>query len=348
MNLKPFTTPSISEVDFDNLDFGKTFSDSMLVMEYKGGEWSVPSIEPLKALEMHPATSVLHYGQAIFEGLKAYKNERGEINIFRLGDNIDRMNASAHRMMMPQLDPAIVKTAISDFVSAQKEWIPNRSQGSLYVRPFMISTDHTLRAVASSSYRFIVIACPVGFYYSTPLSIYLEKEHRRAAKGGVGYAKAAGNYAASFYPSVKAKNLGFDQVLWTDITNDFSLEELGSANFFYVKNDCIYTPEMHDSILKGITRDTVLRLAKDSDISVEEREITAREFESDLASGQVDCMFATGTAAAITYVNEVTIGAKKYEVSSDTYEAVLRLKKRLDEVKFLEDDKFPEWNVIVS
>ena len=334
-------------VNFDNLEFGKVFTDHMMVSDYNGEEWSDFKIQPLQSLSMHPATSVLHYGQAIFEGLKAYKNETNGVNIFRLKDNIKRMNASAHRMMMPQLDEGKTKEAIMRYVAGQKAWIPNRSQGSLYVRPLMISTDRTLRALASQTYRFIVIACPVGFYYNTPLSIFLEKGHSRASKGGVGYAKAAGNYAASFYPSVIAKNLGFDQVLWTDITNDFALEELGSANFFYVKNGNIHTPKMQDSILRGITRDTVINLAKDAGINVTSELITADAFEKDLAAGEVECMFATGTAAAITYVNSITIGENKYEVSSNQYDPVLRLKEQLDAAKFLDSDKHPEWNIIV-
>lgn len=338
---------NLLNVDFDNLEFGKVFTDYMMVADYDGEKWSEFTIQPLQNISMHPATSVMHYGQAIFEGLKAYKNESNEVNIFRLEDNLKRMNASAHRMMMPELDEAKTKEAIKQFVAKQKAWIPKRSQGSLYIRPFMISTDHTLRAVASKSYRFMVIACPVGFYYSTPLSIYLEKSYRRAAKGGIGYAKAAGNYAASFYPSHKAKNLGFDQVLWTDITNDFSLEELGSANFFYVKNGNIHTPQMHDSILKGITRDTVIKLANKAGISVSEEVITADAFEEDLAAGKVDCMFATGTAAAITYVNAITIGDNRYEVDSNSYAPVLALKQQLDAAKFLEDTTHSEWNVVV-
>ena len=338
---------NILNVDFDNLEFGKVFTDTMMVSDYDGEQWSDFRIEPLQSISMHPATSVFHYGLAIFEGLKAYKTSGDKVNIFRLEDNIARMNTSAHRMMMPQLDAQKTKEAIKHFVANQKEWIPSRTQGSLYVRPFMISTDHTLRAVASRTYRFMVIACPVGFYYNTPLSIFLEKKHRRAARGGVGYAKAAGNYAASFYPSHKAKNLGFDQVLWTDISDDFCLEELGSANFFYVKDGNIHTPAMQDSILKGITRDTVLKLAASSGLTVLEEKISADAFEKDLADGNVECMFATGTAAAITYVNAVTIGERNYNVSSDTYSPVLQLKEKLDAAKFLEADSHPEWNVIV-
>lgn len=342
------STPSnVLNIDFNNLEFGKVFTDCMLVSDFDGESWSEFKIEPLQPISMHPATSVLHYGQAIFEGLKAYKNDSGEVNIFRLSDNIKRLNESAHRMMMPQLDEQKTREAITQFVAGQKAWIPNRNQGSLYVRPFMISTDTTLRAVASETYRFMVIACPVGFYYNKPLSIYLEKEHRRAAKGGVGYAKAAGNYAASFYPSVKAKNLGYDQVLWTDITNDFSLEELGSANFFFVKNGVLYTPKMHDSILKGITRDTIMKLAIDAGIEIVEEVISASSFDDDLANNKIECMFATGTAAAITYINSIAIDGTVYEVESHLNVSINNLKINLDACKYLEDKTHEEWNVVV-
>jgi len=347
MNISPVAQSNVSDIDFDNLEFGKTFTDYMLVMDYDGNSWGEPTIEPLKPLQMHPATSVLHYGQAIFEGLKAYKNENGDVNIFRLRDNLDRLNKSAERMMMPQIDAEAMVDGISEFVGLQKEWIPTRAQGSLYIRPFMISSDDTLRAIASKGYKFIVIACPVGFYYTKSLSILLEKKYRRAATGGVGYAKAAGNYAASFYPSEKAKNLGYDQILWTDITNQFSLEELGSANFFYVMNDVLYTPSMHDSILKGITRDTVLRLAESEGLETSEEFITAERFENDLKSGKVQCMFATGTAAAITYIQKVTIDDATYEVYSSDFSPVKAIKDSLDDHKFLKNTNRPDWNVVV-
>jgi branched-chain amino acid aminotransferase len=347
MNVTPVSKSKISDVDFDSLEFGKTFTDYMLVMDYDGVSWSEPSIEPLKPLEMHPATSVLHYGQAIFEGLKAYKNEKGEANIFRLRDNLSRLNKSAVRMMMPQIDAEAMVGHLSKFVSMQKEWIPREDQGSMYIRPFMISSDSTLRAIASKGYKFMAIACPVGFYYNKSLSILLEKNYRRAAKGGVGYAKAAGNYAASFYPSEEAKNLGYDQVLWTDITNEFALEELGSANFFYVMNDVLYTPAMHDSILKGITRDTVLQLAESVGLTACEEFITAERFENDLKSGNVKCMFATGTAASITYIQKVTIDVNMYEVNSADFPKVKAISESLDAHKFLKNTGKPEWNVVV-
>ncbi len=346
MKINHVTDSNIKNVDFNQLDFGKTFSDYMMAMDYDGHSWSEYTIEPLKSLSFHPAMSVFHYGQAVFEGLKAFKLENGDVNIFRLHDNIDRFNKSAERLLMPQIDKQQAKEAIKKFVELQREWVPSRSQGSLYVRPFMISTDNTLRAVPSKGYKFVVIACPVGFYYSVPLRVMINKDYRRAATGGIGYAKAAGNYAASFFPSNQAKELGFDQVLWTDITDDFKLEELGSANFFYVKNGVLYTPKMRDSILNGITRNTVITLARESGMEVYEESISADRLKSELAAGDVDCLFATGTAAAVTYINELQIDDQLFKVNSDKYEPVLQLKQDLDDCKFgLKNHD--EWNVWV-
>lgn len=336
----------INTVDFNQLDFGKTFTDYMMVMDFDGESWSGLTIEPINTLNFHPAMSVFHYGQAIFEGLKAFKATDNRVNIFRLNDNLLRFNKSAERLMMPLIDIPTVSDAIKKFIDMQRDWVPSRDQGSLYLRPFMISTDNTIRAVSSSGFKFVVIACPVGFYYAEPISIIVDKNYRRAATGGIGFAKAAGNYAASFYPSKLAKEKGFDQVLWTDITNNFTLEELGSANFFFVKNGELYTPKMRDSILNGITRNTVIHLAKESGMMVHEAEITADEFKKDLNSGSVDCVFATGTAAAITYIHKIMIDEETFHVKSNMYAPVNQLHKDLEDAKFgLKNHE--EWNVWV-
>ncbi len=346
MQIDLVSQSKINTVDFNQLDFGKTFTDYMMVMDFDGESWSGLTIEPINTLNFHPAMSVFHYGQAIFEGLKAFKATDNRVNIFRLNDNLLRFNKSAERLMMPLIDIPTVSDAIKKFVDMQRDWVPSRDQGSLYLRPFMISTDNTLRAVSSSGFKFVVIACPVGFYYAEPISIIVDKNYRRAATGGIGFAKAAGNYAASFYPSKLAKEKGFDQVLWTDITNNFTLEELGSANFFFVKNGELYTPKMRDSILNGITRNTVIHLAKESGMMVHEAEITADEFKKDLNSGSVDCVFATGTAAAITYIHKIMIDEETFHVKSNMYAPVNQLHKDLEDAKFgLKNHE--EWNVWV-
>ena len=346
MQIDLVSQSKINTVDFNQLDFGKTFTDYMMVMDFDGESWSGLTIEPINTLNFHPAMSVFHYGQAIFEGLKAFKATDNRVNIFRLNDNLLRFNKSAERLMMPLIDIPTVSDAIKKFVDMQRDWVPSRDQGSLYLRPFMISTDNTLRAVSSSGFKFVVIACPVGFYYAEPISIIVDKNYRRAATGGIGFAKAAGNYAASFYPSKLAKEKGFNQVLWTDITNNFTLEELGSANFFFVKNGELYTPKMRDSILNGITRNTVIHLAKESGMMVHEAEITADEFKKDLNSGSVDCVFATGTAAAITYIHKIMIDEETFHVKSNMYAPVNQLHKDLEDAKFgLKNHE--EWNVWV-
>jgi len=347
MKINSIEQSQLENIDFNKLDFGRIFTDHMLVCDFDGEKWGDYSIEPLKPISMHPATSVLHYGQAIFEGLKGYRCDNDKINIFRLRDNLERMNISAERMQMPRFEVDGAYKAIEEFVRIEKKWVPTAEQGSLYIRPFMIATDHTLKALSSRAFRFMVIACPVGFYYNTPLSIYVEKKHRRAAAGGVGYAKAAGNYAASFYPTEKAKVAGFDQILWTDITNNFSLEELGSANFFFVKNDEIYTPALQDSILKGITRNTLIQIARAKRIIVHEVKISADEFVQYLEAGLVQCMFATGTAAAVTYVNGVTIDDVKFEVSSHDFKMINQLTEELNAHKFLKVEDKQGWNVVV-
>lgn len=347
MKFTQIDNSAISKLDFDNIEFGKVFTDYMLTSDFNGETWSEMSLEPLADLKIHPGTSVLHYGQAIFEGLKAYKTDEGKVNIFRLKDNLSRLNKSAERMKMATIDEEVALEATKTFVEKQKDWIPPRDKGSLYIRPFMISTDNTLRALASESYKFMVIACPVGFYYSTPLNIYLEKRFSRAATGGVGYAKAAGNYAASFYPAELAKGNGFDQILWTNINDEYTLEELGSANFFFVRRGELYTPTMQDSILDGITRKSVIQLAKQSGMKVIEQAIKAADFEKYISAGEVECMFATGTAAAITYVNGVNIDGSQYSVKSDEYSSVQNIEKLLDKSKYLEDDTNPSWNVVI-
>lgn len=347
IRVKEIQESGLDKVSFDHLEFGKVFTDYMLESDFKNGEWGDLVIKPLEHLVMHPGVSALHYGQTVFEGLKAYKNERGEINIFRLSDNVKRLNKSAERMEMAQCDEDLATEAIKRFVELQKDWVPERSKGSLYIRPFIVGAENTLRAKPSEAYKFIVIACPVGFYYDHPLNIVLGRKYSRAASGGVGYAKAGGNYAASFYPTKKANKLGYDQILWTDVSNDFTIEELGSANFFFVNNGTLYTPELKDSILAGITRNSVIELARQKGMTVEEKRIKADDLKQHLIDGNIDCMFATGTAASITFVNKLTIDDDAFTVKSDEYQPILDIKKLMDDIKFLDVPESFGWTVKV-
>lgn len=323
----------IGSVDFNNLVFGRKFTDHMISCEYDGESWGEMVIEPLHEIAMHPATHVFHYGQAVFEGLKAYRTVNGDVNLFRVKDNLNRLNRSSERMAIPSIDPDKVLEAIDAWMKLDKEWVPGVDQGSLYIRPFVIATSPTLYAVPSVTYRFMLIASPVGFYYAEPIRIRLETKYHRAAAGGVGAAKAAGNYGASFMPASKGRAEGFNQLLWTDSSPERNIEELGSANFFYLCGQDLYTPALHDSILAGITRDSVIELAKDQGLNVVEAAIPKAQLLQHLKDQKVSCVFATGTAAAIAYIKEISIEEELYTIDSVNNPEVKMLGKRLHEIK---------------
>ena len=338
---------SIGNINFDELVFGHAFTDHMVSCEFKDGGWGEMEIGPLKMLEMHPASHVFHYGQAIFEGLKAYRTDDGKLNIFRLKDNIRRLNLSAERMAIPPLDTDQVYASVLEWMKMDSAWVPQQTQGSLYIRPFIIATSPTLRAVPSRSYKYMLIASPVGFYYDKPIKVKVETHFSRAAKGGVGFAKAAGNYAAAFMPTVQAKKEGFEQLIWTDRSEHQYLEELGSANLFFLSEGVVYTPAIHDSILAGITRDSVIQLLRSRGVEVREMNISKDELRSKLEHGSVDCLFATGTAAAITYINEVSVDAENFRLNSDQNVLIQEIKANMEDYKFGRLSDPYDWNVIV-
>lgn len=333
-------------MDLTNLEFGMLFTDHMIECDYKDGKWGKFQIKPVEALSLHPATHVFHYGQAVFEGLKAYKTEKG-INLFRVKDNLARLNTSLERMAMPQIDEQKVLDAMLHWLEMDKEWVPGKEYGSLYIRPFVISTSSMLRAVPSKEYKFILIAGPVGFYYSEPIKVKLERKYARASEGGVGYAKAAGNYGAAFMPTNLGKEEGFDQLIWTDRSEDANIEELGSANLFMVIDGVFYTPELHDSILAGITRKSIVQIIRDLGYTCIEDKIPTEMLEDALEQDMVDCMFASGTAAAITYINEVQIDGNNYQLDSPSYEAVKKIKERLFAIRYNEVEDPYGWNLML-
>lgn len=338
---------AIDKVDFNNLTFGRVFTDHMISCDYEDGKWGDMVIKPLENLNVHPAMHVFHYGQAVFEGLKAYKTDTGDINLFRIQDNLKRLNRSANRMAIPAIDVNSTLEAIKQWMELDKAWVPNQQQGTLYLRPFLIATSPTLRAIPSLKYKFMLIASPVGFYYAEPIRVKVESRYARAAKGGVGYAKAAGNYGAAFMPTLEAKDDDFDQLVWTDPTDEHNLEELGSANIFIKSGDELITPELHDSILAGITRDTVLKVATDMGMEVIEKAIPKKELLKLLQDGKVDSLFATGTAAAITFIEEIDVDGDLFSLESHKDEKVLNIKKRMEDIKFNRVEDANGWNVII-
>jgi branched-chain amino acid aminotransferase len=295
----------IGEVDFDKLPFGRNFSDHMLVVEYKDGAWQQPEIMPYKKIAMSPSIAAIHYGQSIFEGMKAYKNDDGDINLFRPLDNLKRLNASALRMCMPLLPQEIFMDGLKQLILLDQKWIPTKKEGSLYIRPFMFASDEYIGVKPSDSYKFMIITAPVGNYYTEPVKVLVENNYTRAVEGGVGYVKAAGNYGRSMYPAKLAQEKGYHQLIWTDAIEHKYIEESGTMNVMFVIGDTLVTPPTSTTILAGITRDSVLTIARDWGMKVEERRINIDEIIQASENGILNDAFGTGTAATIAHIAQI-------------------------------------------
>lgn len=297
----------IGEVDLDQVQFGKHYADHMLVCEYENGQWGQPKIQPYGNLTMSPATTVLHYGQAIFEGVKAYRQENGEIVIFRPDKNWARFNRSAERMAMPEVPEELFMEGLRQLVKMDSQWVPSAEGTSLYLRPFMIGTDAFIGVKPAEKFSFIIITSPAGPYYSKPVSIYVQEEYVRAFPGGTGFAKNAGNYGACMAPTMKARSLGYDQILWTDGFEHKYVQEIGTMNVWFVIDGKAVTPPLGSTILDGVTRDSVATLLREHGVTVEERPISIDELIEAHARGVLTEAFGTGTAASIAPISELTI-----------------------------------------
>lgn len=308
---------NISSFDPENIVFGRVFTDHMFICDFKNNEWKNFRIEPFGKIPLTPTLSALHYGQAIFEGMKAFKNNDGVVTLFRPLDNLKRLNQSAIRMCMPELSEEIFMSALKKLVLLDKDWIPTKEGSSLYIRPFMFATDDYLGVKPSESYSFMIYSCPVSAYYSHPLKVKIEEHYTRASKGGVGAAKCAGNYAASMFPTKLAQNEGFDQVLWTDGETHTCLEETGTSNVFVVTNDAIYTPELNDSLLAGITRDSIIQLLRQKGKNVIETKVKIADLLNWHKNGELIEMFVSGTAATVTNIELFSYQGVKYLVNAE-------------------------------
>jgi len=296
----------LPQVDFNNIPFGKIYSDHMFSAEYDGNQWGDFKIIPFENLNMSPAVSVLHYGQSIFEGLKGFKSPNGdEVLVFRPDANAQRMRKSAERMCMPDLPEEIFMNGLQQLIDLDRGWVPDVDNASLYIRPFMYATDEYIGLKPSEKYRFLIFTCPVGMYYAAPVKVKVETHYTRAAHGGTGFAKTAGNYAGAMYPAKLAQQQGFDQLLWTDAKEHKFIEESGTMNVLFVINDKLVSIPTADTILPGITRDSVLRIAQDWGIEVEERPVEVAEIISGIKDGSVKEMFGAGTAAVITQITHI-------------------------------------------
>jgi branched-chain amino acid aminotransferase len=306
--------------DQNNLGFGLYFTDHMFVMDYTEGKgWHDPRIVPYAPLSLDPSCMIFHYGQAIFEGLKAYKGANGEILLFRPKKNMERVNISNDRLCIPPIDVDFAVEAVKTLVTVDKDWIPSAEGTSLYIRPFIIATDNNLGVRPSHTYKFIIILSPVGAYYKeglNPVKIYVESNYVRAVKGGIGFAKTPGNYAASLKAQMEAKEKGYTQVLWLDGVEKKYVEEVGTMNVFFKINGEVITPSLEGSILAGITRTSTIELLKSMGVKVTERRISIQEIYDAHANGTLEEAFGTGTAAVISPIGELNWNGKAIEINN--------------------------------
>jgi branched-chain amino acid aminotransferase len=295
----------LPETDLEHLKFGRVFTDHMFVMDYEDGAWQQPKIMPYGDLEMSPATLVLHYAQTIFEGMKAYRDEQGRVNLFRPHANIARMNRSAKRMCMPEIPEELFLAGLKELVHLDGTWLPEGKDAALYIRPFMFASDEYIGVKPSEGYRFMIFICPVRGYYQEPLRVKLELEYSRAFPGGTGEVKCGGNYAGGLYPSKMGQDKGYHQNLWTDAMEHKYIEESGTMNVFFIIDGALTTPSLDGTILAGITRDSILTLAKEMGLKTAERKITVDEVVNGIRNGKVSAAFGAGTAATIAPIKVV-------------------------------------------
>ncbi len=328
LKIKKASSSKIEQVDFNNLQFGRTFTDHMFVCDYKDGKWQEPTIQPYGPISLEPSARVFHYGQAVFEGMKAYKDEHDEIWLFRPEDNFNRINRSARRMAIPEFPKEYFFDGLTNLLKLDKEWIKKGLGNALYVRPFVIASEHAVAASRSEEYKFMIICSPVQAYYSKPIKVLFAEKYSRAADGGVGFAKAAGNYGAQFYPTSLAQAKGFQQVIWTDANTHEYLEEAGTMNIFFRINDTLITAPTNDRILDGITRKSVIQLANDNNMDIEVRPVSVAEIKEAAKNGTLKEIFGAGTAAVITQISGFEHGGDEYELEmpSDSYAKMFKEK----------------------
>lgn len=313
-NIKLTQNSRLSNIDWNNLSFGKIFSDHMFNMVYQNGEWSEKEIVSFDQLSLSPATSALHYGQSCFEGMKAHRKENGEVVLFRPYDNAKRFNISSERMCMPTIPEDVFVNSIKELLSIDKDWVPTNPTQSLYIRPFIFATDSFLGVRPSDNYRFMVFTCPVGAYYNEPVPVKIETRYTRAASGGTGYAKAAGNYAAAMYPAKLGQNQGYKQLIWTDSVEHKYIEEAGTMNVLFVINGTLVTPSPEETILDGITRRSVVDIANDWGMPVEVRRVAVTEVVEALENGTLTEAFGAGTAATVAPISSICYNDINYNI----------------------------------
>ena len=339
----------IKNVDFENLEFGKIFTDHLFVCKYSNNKWDTGKIMPYDNFLISPSARVFHYGQAIFEGMKCYRSDNDSLILFRPDENFKRFNKSSTRMAIPEIPKNIFFDGLTELLKIDKVWVKKGDGNALYLRPFVFASEPSINASEAIEYTFMIICCPAKSYYGNQkIKVKIEEKYSRAAKGGVGYAKAAGNYAAQFYPTSIAKEEGYQQIIWTDSNNHKSIEEAGTMNLFFRIGDKLITSPTSDSILDGITRKSIIKLAKDSKIDIEERIITVDELMNAQNKGELMEIFGTGTAVVILPIK--TFGYQKNDFNLPDLKNPwsLMLKKKLNDIQYDRSAEYENWKLKIS
>ncbi|MTI22196.1 branched-chain amino acid aminotransferase [Fulvivirga sp. RKSG066] len=342
MEINKVAESKISSIDFHNIQFGKVYSDHMFTVDFMGGEWKNPRIDPYEMMKISPASPALHYGISIFEGLKAYKHENGDIVMFRPDKNLERLNISAERMCMPLLPEDLYFDGLNTLLETDKSWVPGVDGTSLYIRPFVFSNDDYIGIRPSQDFKFMIITCPVGAYYAKPVKVKIENHFVRAVEGGSGFCKTGCNYGPAIYPAKLAQDQGYDQLIWTDGKEHKYIEESGTMNIMFVIDGKLVTPATGDTILNGITRDSVLTLARDWGMEVEERKVEVAEVIDAIRDGKLTEAFGAGTAATIAQISNIAYNDEDFELPAvETREFSNKVLKALDDIKLGKaEDKF--------
>lgn len=339
------SSSKIASVDFENLTFGNIFTDHMLICDFKDGAWQKPIIKPYEPFLIDPSAKVFHYGQAIFEGMKAYKDENDDVWLFRPDENFKRFNKSAKRMAMPEVPETIFMEGLKKVVDLDREWVKKGLGNTLYLRPFMIATGHGVIAQPSNEYRFMIILSPAKSYYSGEVKVIIAEHYSRAANGGIGAAKAAGNYSAQFYPTKLANEKGYQQIIWTDDATHTKLEEAGTMNVFIRINDTLYTAPTSERILDGVTRKSLIELAQRDGLNVEVRSVLVEELVNAAKDGSLKEIFGAGTAAVVSPIVAFAYQGTEYQLPKIENSFALQLKEDLTKIQYkLAEDTFG-WTV---
>ena len=348
ISIRKTTHSRINEVDFNHLEFGKYISDHMLVCDYAHTEWKQPQIVPYANLSLSPSALALHYGQTVFEGMKAFRMHDGRINIFRMEKHYDRFVKSLERMCMAVVPKEIFLEGLRHLVELDKSWVPSKAGHALYLRPFVFASEARFGVKVSEEYRFIIFTGPVPSLYADPIKVKVETQYIRAAKGGTGFAKCGGNYGASFLPTQQARNEGYDQVLWTDGIEHKYIEESGMMNVMFVINNKLVTAPLSDSILDGVTRDSLLALAEDIGYETTVRQVAVAELEQAFKSGTITEAFGAGTAAVVAPIKCININGIDYRLPKyDESNLLFRLKNKLEKIRLGKEADVHGWNFII-